>query len=551
MPSCLGLYVESNFIKYAKLNKDNNTVKIDSFGIKFFDNLDETIRQIIAETYSFKTPISINLSEEQYNYLHLFSSLSKKDLENVINMEFESICTDNGVNKDGFETRYVLVNQLEDKEKIKVIHISAPKTELERKNKLLEENEIENISPISMTIPNLLEDAKKENSIIVNIEDKTTLTTVIDNSIYDVTTVDLGMADIFNKINAKENSYSKAYEICKNTTIYTDEGKDLQYEENEYLEDIMPILYDIVGQVLKITNEMLTTIDKVYITGTGSVINNIDLYFQEYLKEIKCEILKPYFINTNNAKVNIKDYVEVNSATALALQGMGQGIKAINFKKPSGKEKLLNLLLSDVNFSNKTNGSSNGFDLDKALLKLKRPTQLLNIALIVVIIMYSTISITLGKLIDNKEKETQTSIQNIQDGITKLDGYKDRINEKASEYETIIANINEKTTISERNKKLKQAIPTLMNNIMTIIPTGVQVYSIEAVTDTHIVINARAYNYEQLGFLKVKLGQINSRTGDPILYNVVSDSGQRVTETINGQNKNFVKVVIEGDLLPE
>ena len=541
MPSCLGLYVESNFIKYAKLNKDNNTVKIDSFGIKFFDNLDETIRQIIAETYSFKTPISINLSEEQYNYLHLFSSLSKKDLENVINMEFESICTDNGVNKDGFETRYVLVNQLEDKEKIKVIHISAPKTELERKNKLLEENEIENISPISMTIPNLLEDAKKENSIIVNIEDKTTLTTVIDNSIYDVTTVDLGMADIFNKINAKENSYSKAYEICKNTTIYTDEGKDLQYEENEYLEDIMPILYDIVGQVLKITNEMLTTIDKVYITGTGSVINNIDLYFQEYLKEIKCEILKPYFINTNNAKVNIKDYVEVNSATALALKGMGQGIKAINFKKPSGKEKLLNLLLSDVNFSNKTNGSSNGFDLDKALLKLKRPTQLLNIALIVVIIMYSTISITLGKLIDNKEKETQTSIQNIQDGI----------NEKASEYETIIANINEKTTISERNKKLKQAIPTLMNNIMTIIPTGVQVYSIEAVTDTHIVINARAYNYEQLGFLKVKLGQINSRTGDPILYNVVSDSGQRVTETINGQNKNFVKVVIEGDLLPE
>ena len=61
MPSCLGLYVEQNIIKYAKLSKDNNGVKIDSFGIKFYDDLNETIKQVISETYSFKTPISINI----------------------------------------------------------------------------------------------------------------------------------------------------------------------------------------------------------------------------------------------------------------------------------------------------------------------------------------------------------------------------------------------------------------------------------------------------------------------------------------------------------
>ena len=59
-------------------------------------------------------------------------------------------------------------------------------------------------------------------------------------------------------------------------------------------------------------------IEKVYITGTAALINNIDLYFQEYLEDTKCEILKPSFI-TNTKDINIKDYIEVNSAISLAL----------------------------------------------------------------------------------------------------------------------------------------------------------------------------------------------------------------------------------------
>ena len=47
----------------------------------------------------------------------------------------------------------------------------------------------------------------------------------------------------------------------------------------------------------------------------------------------KCEILKPYFIkNVNISRENVKDYIEVNSAIALALQGLGEGIKKINEK---------------------------------------------------------------------------------------------------------------------------------------------------------------------------------------------------------------------------
>ena len=62
MSTCLGLYIEENLIKYAKVSKDHDQVKVESFGVKFYENIDQTIKQIVEETYSYKTPISINLS---------------------------------------------------------------------------------------------------------------------------------------------------------------------------------------------------------------------------------------------------------------------------------------------------------------------------------------------------------------------------------------------------------------------------------------------------------------------------------------------------------
>ena len=89
MSSCLGLYIENNIIKYAKTSKERETVKVESFGVKFYDNLEETIKQIVSETFSFKTPISTNLSDEKYTYSNLFSLLRKKDLDKAISTEFD------------------------------------------------------------------------------------------------------------------------------------------------------------------------------------------------------------------------------------------------------------------------------------------------------------------------------------------------------------------------------------------------------------------------------------------------------------------------------
>ena len=82
--NCLGLYINEHLIKYAKVSKEHDNIKVESFGVKFYDRLQPAIEQVIQETYSQKSAISINLSEEMYNYFQMFALLTKKDLQKAI-----------------------------------------------------------------------------------------------------------------------------------------------------------------------------------------------------------------------------------------------------------------------------------------------------------------------------------------------------------------------------------------------------------------------------------------------------------------------------------
>lgn len=536
MATCLGLYIENHIIKYAKVTKDNDNIKIDSFGIKFYDKLNDSIKQIVEETYSYKTPISINLSNEEYNYFYLFSLLSKKDMENVINTEFESICYDNGVNKDAFETRYVLVNDLQDKEKVKAIHVSANKLDMAKKEQYLEKYRVVSEVPIGASIANLIEDKETENILIINIEDKTTVTTIVDKKIINVQTIQDGAEQILNSINSKENSYLKAYNVCKDSTIYTPKGKDLEYEENEYLDYIMPSLYNIVTEVRKIVDQSLNRIDKIYITGTGCVINNIDIYFQEYLKDIKCEILKPYFLdNVPMTKINIKDYIEVNSAIAIALDGLGQGIKGLNFRKESLKSKLTADIGSKSGKASKSRKSF-GLDFGDKLDRAEKGLTRIAVGLLMLILIYSGISLFLNKAIKDKESEVKIAITEVNTEIGEINSDITKLRNNTSKYTSMKERLESLTSETQDRNKRKNSIPTLLNQIMYIIPRGVQITSIENTSGSDIVINAQSATYEQLGYLKSKIKE------DGILLNVQSDSGQKEGQT------GLIKTVIEGKL---
>ena len=541
MTSCLGLYVESNVIKYAKISKDRDNLKVESFGLKFYDKLGDAIKQIISETYSFKVPISINLADEVYSYFYMFSMLNKKDLKKAIETEYEAYCTEKGLNKNAVETRYALVNSLSDKDRVKVIHVAANKNNLNAIEQQLAENKIAAISPIGMTIANIAKMKQKENIAIINMEDKTTVTIIVNQKVYSVDTIENGSGEDLDGINAKENSYSKAYEICKNSTIYTMEGQELQDTENEYLDNIMPTLYKIAENSKKIIENSAIDIDRIYITGTLSVVNNIDLYFQEFFNTEKCEILKPFFIK-DSIKVNIKDYVEVNSAIAMAMQGLGYGVKDMNFKKHSITDNLPEWMTIDLGSPNANSKIGNGlkefFSVDwKAKLDTTEKW-LLRVAggFLILVLLYTGFTIVIN---NQYEQKTLEANEVRQDTMTKLAAVNSDINSvkaKTNQYLQLADNLRSTSEKIQDDQKSKNAVTTMLSEIMYIIPKGVQLTSVENTTGSHIVINAQSEKYEQLGYFKVKIANENILKADTVV------------STMGTKDGNMVKIVIEGDL---
>ena len=543
MSACLGLYIEENIIKYAKVSKEHDQIKVESFGVKFYDNLDQTIKQIVEETYSYKTPISINLSEEMYNFFEVFALLNRKDLPKAIKTEFEAYCADKNINTNVFETRYAITPNIQEKEKLKVIHVSENKIELNKQVQQFSAYKLEDITPISISIADIAKFDEKENCIIVNIEEKTVITTILNQNIYDIKKLDVGSKEILDKINLKENSYKKSYEICKETTIYTSEGQELLEKEENYLEDIMPTLYDIVGQLRKILNENTERIEKVYITGTGALINNVDLYFEEYLENVKCEILKPNFIKIS-PEINIKDYVEVNSAISLALSGLGQGITGMNFKKSTFMDKLPEFLKIEVggNKKQKENkketrifkGKLFTMDFNVPLDRIEKNLIRSATVFLILFVIYCGFASLIKKQIENKNDEAQNSINNTNSQIALVNADIQNIQSKTSKYANKISSLEKISEKVQENNRVKKAIPILLNKLMYIMPDEVQITSIQNTTDTHIEIQAQSKSYAQLGYLTTNL-KVSG-----VLNNVISTAGQ--------QQNNIITIKIEGDL---
>ena len=538
MTSCLGLFIENNVIKYAKVTKDRENLKVEAFGVKFYEKIGDAIEQIVSETFSYNIPISINLAEEIYNYFHMFSLLNKNDLKKAVDTEFESYCYDRKLNKNAFETRFAISSEIEDKDRVKAIHVSSNKSSITKSLQVLGKYKVSMITPIGLSIVNVAEIKPKENIIIVNIENTTTITVIINQKVYNVTKLDEGSAEILGKIAKKENSFSKAYEICKNSTIYTMEGKELQDEENEYLDYIMPTLYKIVTKVQDYVTTSTVKFSKIYITGTMSVVNNIDLYFQEFFQTEKCEILKPYFIK-ESLKINIKDYIEVNSAIAVAMQGLGYGIKNMNFKKASLSDQIPDWLKIDIGPGKKGNQEKLNIDLslkgklDATERWLLRGTM----GVLMLTILYSGFAVYLNNRISEKIEETESVSQYTDTQIAMAESDINRVKQKANEYKDMENNLRNINTKIEDDLSLKGTIPTLLMQIASSIPQAVQVTEIENTSSNdnrHIIIYAQSQYYDELGYFKAKLSE------DGILNNVVSTQGEK--------QGDFVKIVIEGDL---
>lgn len=536
MATCLGLFIQNNLIKYAKVSRDNENIKVENYGVKFYEqDLSQTIEKIVDETFSYKTPISINISNEKYTNAEIFGLLNDADQKKSIKTEFEYFYNQAGKNRLTVDYRTVISQSTKDADKKNVLYVYSEKGNIAEKMQALDNYRLTNLCPISLAIPELQQDG---NCIIVNIEDRTEVTTVVNNIPTNVDIIDVGMQDILKNISQKENSISKAYEICKKTTLYTESSQNLQTENNEYLEIIVPTIYKIVEQVKQITDKNNADINKIYLTGSGIIINNLDLYFQENFLDYKCEILTPYFVDKTSLKINIKDYLEVNSAIALAMQGTNKKSKNISFVNKSEKwDKILDLLNSDVKSINKKTAGAKKGKLNSPINFEVKEINCIRFAYgtLCLLVIYIAITAVLHGQINKKTVETQEVID---DTIAKTESVSKKtalINSRANAYQEILNQLREAEEQTAAALGSKNAVPNLLSQIMFAIPKEVQILSIQNSNEKHITIEAQAREYQYLGYLKAEL------QNRAILINVTSTSGTR-------ESNGMIKVTIQGDL---
>lgn len=555
MQSCLGITITDKLIKYAKVENANNTFKVTSYGIKFYDNLElqRTIQQIIEETNSQKTPISVNVRNEKYYYFDIFNLANKEYAKKAIQTEFESFCTDNHLTINAYEGRYTYAKDQNNEDQNKVIYVYENRADLNETLDVLKGYKVVAATPVAISLPNIATIEKNKNTMIIDLDETSKVTTILGQSVYNVDILQQGLKDAFDAINEKENSYLKTYEVLKNTTIYTMEmvnPANAGKETNEYLQYIIPTLYKIATEVQNLMKSY-RKIDQIYLTGLGTVINNVDLYFQECFKDTKVEILKPFFVE-NDTKANIKDYIEVNSAIALAIQGLGYGIKTINFKKNDIMEDLKALLTMDVKDvksvtkgASKTKGKmpklSFSFDMKGKLSKVETSAIRDCAVILFVLIIFCTGSTLLKRQIEENIAKANDVIQYTETQINLAEADDGKINTKTQDYKKYKTNLENTSSAIETKRSRKNQITTLLNKIVYTIPKQVQLTEIKNVENTqsgvavqHIIIYAQSTEYEQLAYFKAKLKNAG------ILDNIVSTEG-----TKEGKN---VKIAIEGDL---
>lgn len=541
MQSCLGVYIEDNLIKYAKVQKDRDNLKVEAFGTKFYENLQQAIDQIVAETNSRKIPISINISDEYYDYFSYFALLNKSALKKSIDIDFEMLCAEKGTNKDNIERKNIFVLDPDDTQKMKAINVSIERQNLNSRKALFEKYNLATMEPLPIGIMNLVKLDNNANELIVNMEEKTTLTFCANGQIDKIDEINTSIIETIKEISKLENSQTKAYEILKNTTISSQEF-DMFQDGNEYMDTIVPVLFKITNEIKEKINEYGRQINKIYFTGTGIVINNIDMYFQDRIN-IQCELVKPSFLDSQSLKIGIKDYIEVNSAISLALSGLQSG-NELNFAT-KGK---LNIQGLEITGLPKRNVKSLKGTTDEKLDAIEKLIVRMLILAIICIIIYSTLTTRLYKNMEQKISDTDQKTSDTTASIEKMTKTKTSVEYLTSEYESLISKLNNESLQNGENVYRTDEINNFLTKLKTIIPTEVKLISVENTQERHFVIQARAIKYQQLGYFKALLETPTSEgtSYKAILENVKASTGIRYHDET--ADEDYILVTIEGDL---
>ena len=336
-------------------------------------------------------------------------------------------------------------------------------------------------------------------------------------------------------------------------------------ESRDILDVAIPILYDIRQQVDTIVTPYLKDVKKIYITGTGAIISNIDLYFNEIFLDHECEVIKPFFIYRDEP--NIKEIMEVNSAIALALDGVGMSDPDLDFnavaKKAAGvvtaKKKIEEMHLKEKvqEYKKKTirfikglnapvkkkkrnvafdeglleNSSNIGIDEDDELENVKYGRIDAGLVKLASFSASFLLAYCIASTIITNQLTEKTSIANreiaransvitaAQSDAAYLKSVADDYVEVTNKLSSILVKINQSVLAQGNNFD----IPNFLSELMFIMPSSVRVTSINVDKIGNVKIEAESGQYAQLGYFvsKLKLAEVLK----DVDMQVVSDSG--------------------------
>ena len=320
MASALGIFIDRNIIKYAKLNGTKDKLKVESYGMKYGENHKELLKQIIEETNSSKNNVVINAAEIHYEETSIFSMLKKKDYDKAVEVAYEEIIDKQKLRPELLEYGYILSKNPADSEKLHVLLGIQEKGAMETRANLFGQNVmLYSQMPIGISISNIYESPLP--ALIVNIEEDTYITEIYDTEPIKVTRIATGTKNIIDTINNEENSISKSYEVLRNMVLPTDDMDQISFEGNEYAPVIVSEVMKIVSEIKSVMKKRPGIYKKIYISGTGATISNLETFIEKLIDDVECDILRPAGIE-GQKKVAIKEYVDVNSAITLACEAL-------------------------------------------------------------------------------------------------------------------------------------------------------------------------------------------------------------------------------------
>lgn len=526
MERCLGIYIGDKIVKYAKLHMDKTkNVQVEVSNVKYvLGGIKEVIDEIIVETNSQNTPISINILNEHHENLEILKQISKNDISSMVELEVEDVASKEGLNSKMLVYKYDVQDSLINKDNNRISIMYANRTEIEQFSKI-EGIDVKGAFPLSSAIKGLVSKDEK-NYAIINIEETITITIVLNGNVVETVALDTGMKEVIDSLAEQLGSYAKAYDMCKTINVYTEEENPNNPEIERIIE---PILQEILRKIEESMKPYRGKFNKLFLSGMGVLFTNIDILFEQYYG-MQAEILKPAFTKGEVGIRNMAELIESNSAIALAnalLTGFMDDFNFINLINKKQAKSIGAAGKLGVKLPDKIKINADTADIIQKLV-------FANLVAGTILIGYAIFGVVYSTQTKKVESNIRTSIAKIQEqsGLVKNDiEFINTNKDKYKEVNDMVSDTINKIQSNQIGDLRTYNVANFMQKIMKFIPKDVQLVSIESNDNKHVTVTAKSNSYAALGYLVSQLkleGIINN-----VKINSVSH-GTEISVSIGG-----------------